>query len=314
MSRLPVVVAVESDSAAASSHWKTPCAGAGGLAPRPPADAQSTLTELAADRHVAVVALAPPARSRSSSSPRRAASRRRHHRSAAVGRSRAARGGLARAGAPRRRRSRRSRTVFMVSSTPTWPRPMNAPSCSSAPSTARAAERAADWLADRLHRTTSVDEVTLTSSDDWELHGTRWLPHGTTPGPGIVLLHSGRSDRAVFARLERLLAERGFAVLNLDWRGRGRSTNRGTYMALGADERAAGWRDAAAAFDHLAALPGVDARATRRGRRDPRCRARRAGRGRRWSRPRHRRAHGLPACRRRRRRPTSRIRASTCST
>jgi dienelactone hydrolase len=121
------------------------------------------------------------------------------------------------------------------------------------------AERAADWLADRLHRTTSVDEVTLTSSDDWELHGTRWLPRRDHPVPGIVLLHSGRSDRAVFARLERLLAERGFAVLNLDWRGRGRSINRGTYMELGADERAAGWRDAAAAFDHLAALPGVDA-------------------------------------------------------
>ena len=121
------------------------------------------------------------------------------------------------------------------------------------------AERAADWLAERLHRTTSVDEVMLTSSDGWELHGTRWLPQRDHPVPGIVLLHSGRSDRAVFARLERLLAERGFAVLNLDWRGRGRSTNRGTYMQLGADERAAGWRDAAAAFDHLAALAGVDA-------------------------------------------------------
>jgi len=121
-----------------------------------------------------------------------------------------------------------------------------------------AAERAAGWLADRLRRTTNIDEVTLTSSDGWELHGTRWLPPRDQPGPGVVLLHSGRSDRAVFSRLERLLAERGFAVLNLDWRGRGRSTNRGTYMALSADERAAGWRDAAAAFEHLAALPGVD--------------------------------------------------------
>ena len=121
-----------------------------------------------------------------------------------------------------------------------------------------AAERAAGWLADRLERTTSIDEVTLTSSDGWELHGTQWLPTRAQSVPGVVLLHSGRSDRAVFSRLERLLVERGFAVLNLDWRGRGQSTNRGTYMALSADERAAGWRDAAAAFDHLATLPGVD--------------------------------------------------------
>jgi dienelactone hydrolase len=117
---------------------------------------------------------------------------------------------------------------------------------------------AAGWLADRVRRTAQVEDVVLTSADGWELHGTRWLPERDRPAPGVVLLHSGRSDRAVFSRLERLLAERGFAVLNLDWRGRGRSTNRGTYMALDAEERAAGWRDAAAAFDYLAACPGVD--------------------------------------------------------
>ena len=72
-------------------------------------------------------------------------------------------------------------------------------------------------------------------------------------------MHTGRSDRAVFARLERLLAERRFAVLNVDWRGRGQSTNRGTYQSLSAEERAAGWRDAAAAFEHLAQRPEVDA-------------------------------------------------------
>jgi dienelactone hydrolase len=117
---------------------------------------------------------------------------------------------------------------------------------------------AAGWLAERVRRTARVEDVVVTSTDGWELHGTRWLPEGSGPAPGVVLLHSGRSDRAVFARLERLLAERGFAVLNLDWRGRGRSINRGTYMALSPEERVAGWRDAAAAFDHLAECPGVD--------------------------------------------------------
>jgi dienelactone hydrolase len=114
------------------------------------------------------------------------------------------------------------------------------------------------WLVERVRRTVRVDDVVVTSTDGWELHGTRWLPERAGPAPGVVLLHSGRSDRAVFSRLERLLAERGFAVLNLDWRGRGRSTNRGTYVGLDAEERAAGWRDAAAALDHLAACPGVD--------------------------------------------------------
>jgi dienelactone hydrolase len=120
-----------------------------------------------------------------------------------------------------------------------------------------AARSVVGWLAGRLDQTAHVCDVTLASADGWELHGTRWIPERPRPSPGVVLLHSGRSDRAVFSRLERLLADRGFAVLNLDWRGRGQSTNRGTYMELSGDERAAGWRDAAAAFDHLADNPGV---------------------------------------------------------
>jgi dienelactone hydrolase len=91
------------------------------------------------------------------------------------------------------------------------------------------------------------------------VHGTRRLPPAGEPVPGVVLLHSGRSDRAVFARLERLLVEQGMAVLSIDWRGRGRTTNRGSYFDLSAEERADGWRDAAAAFEHLAARPEVDA-------------------------------------------------------
>ncbi len=116
---------------------------------------------------------------------------------------------------------------------------------------------AATWLRTRLTAVPQPDEVVLTSEDGWELHATRWLPTGAGAA-GVVLMHTGRSDRAVFARLERLLAERGFAVLNVDWRGRGQSTNRGTYQTLSGDERAAGWRDAAAAFEHLAQCPGVD--------------------------------------------------------
>lgn len=116
----------------------------------------------------------------------------------------------------------------------------------------------AEWLALHLSHGARTDEVTLTTDDGWELHGTRWLPERDHPVPGVVLLHSGRSDRAVFARLERLLAEAGLAVLNLDWRGRGQSTNKGTYFELDAEEKAAGWRDAVAAAAHLADLSEVD--------------------------------------------------------
>jgi dienelactone hydrolase len=119
--------------------------------------------------------------------------------------------------------------------------------------------QAARWLVARLSSTAAVEEIVLTTSDGWEVHATRCLPrHVDAPVPGIVLLHSGRSDRAVFARLERLLAERGMAVLNIDWRGRGRTINRGSYFDLSPEERGLGWRDAAAAVDHLAGLPSVD--------------------------------------------------------
>jgi dienelactone hydrolase len=161
----------------------------------------------------------------------------------------------------------------------------------------------AAWLRAQITAVPQSDEVVLTSEDGWELHATRWLPTPVSAAdsvpmgaesaartgggaPGVVLLHTGRSDRAVFARLERLLAERGFAVLNVDWRGRGQSTNLGSYLTLSGEERAAGWRDAAAAFEHLAQCPQVDAsrlaavgaihgaeHAARAAQRDPRVRA-----------------------------------------
>ena len=76
--------------------------------------------------------------------------------------------------------------------------------------------------------------------------------------PGVVLLHTGRSDRAAYSRLERLLSERGLAVLNIDWRGRGESINLGSYFDLDDATKAAAWRDAMAALEHLAGDERVD--------------------------------------------------------
>lgn len=119
-------------------------------------------------------------------------------------------------------------------------------------------EEVAAWLTSRLAAAGRLLEVACLSSDGWELHGNLALPFRDSPAPGVLLLHSGRSDRYIYTRLERLLVRRGLVVLNLDWRGRGRSTNKGTYFELTAEERAAAGRDAAAGFDFLAARAEVD--------------------------------------------------------
>ena len=118
--------------------------------------------------------------------------------------------------------------------------------------------RVREWIAGRSAVAATVDEVVFAGVDSWELHGTRLLPQRDEPVPGVVLLHTGRSDRAAYARLQRLLAEAGLAVLNLDWRGRGQSINQGSYFDLDTDTRNAAWQDALAALDHLAAQASVD--------------------------------------------------------
>lgn len=117
--------------------------------------------------------------------------------------------------------------------------------------------RIAGWVADRLVATTSNEEVMTTASDGWELHGTLRLPRAETPVPGVVLLHSARSDRAVYTHLEGLLAQHGLAVLNLDWRGRGQSVSRGSLWTLSEQERAESWRDGIAGLETIAARPEV---------------------------------------------------------
>jgi dienelactone hydrolase len=117
----------------------------------------------------------------------------------------------------------------------------------------------ARWLAERMALRASVEEVAIATSDGWELYGSLRLPGASDPVPGVVLLHSARSDRAVYSRLERLLAEVGIAVLNLDWRGRGQSVGRGTLWTLSEEERAQSWRDGLAGLEALASRPEIDA-------------------------------------------------------
>jgi dienelactone hydrolase len=117
----------------------------------------------------------------------------------------------------------------------------------------------AEWLLARMREVVEVTDVTCRSADGWEIHGTLRLPAGAVQVPAVVLLHTGRSDRAAYFRLERLLAEAQVGVLNIDWRGRGKSTNLGTYFELDGPTKAAAWRDAIAAIELLASHPRVDA-------------------------------------------------------
>jgi dienelactone hydrolase len=105
----------------------------------------------------------------------------------------------------------------------------------------------------------SRQDVVMTTSDGWEIHGTLTVPERDQPVPAAILLHSGRSDRGVFVRLVGLLTRLGVATLNIDWRGRGLSQNVTTYFELSSDARAEGWRDAAAAVRFLESVPAVDA-------------------------------------------------------
>lgn len=117
----------------------------------------------------------------------------------------------------------------------------------------------AGWIRRQLTAVGREREVSFKTEDGWEIFGNLLLPdYDGNPAPGAVLLHSGRSDRYVFAGLERLLVREGFAVLNIDWRGRGKSTNKGKYFDLSKEERANGKLDARAAIDFLTTQNGVD--------------------------------------------------------
>lgn len=117
----------------------------------------------------------------------------------------------------------------------------------------------AGWLRRQLSSVGREDEVSFVTDDGWKIFGNLLLPNSNgNKAPAAVLLHSGRSDRYVFTHLERLLVRAGFAVLNIDWRGRGKSINKGKYFDLSKEERANGKLDAKAAIDFLTSQAGVD--------------------------------------------------------
>lgn len=116
-----------------------------------------------------------------------------------------------------------------------------------------------DWIADQLLSTGSMNEVSFQSEDGWTIYGNFRVPEvGAPKVPAVILLHSGLTDRHVYQDLEVALAKEGIAVLNIDWRGKGKSTGKGRYFELSREERDRGYLDTKAAVTFLASQPKID--------------------------------------------------------
>lgn len=116
----------------------------------------------------------------------------------------------------------------------------------------------ADWMTPRL--SASASDVSFKTEDGWTLYGTLRLPQGSSQAkaPGVVLVHSYLTDRSVFDNLEHLLSAAGFAVLNFDFRGRGKSQEKGNYFDLPVPERDKAYLDVKAALDFVASNSAVN--------------------------------------------------------
>lgn len=115
----------------------------------------------------------------------------------------------------------------------------------------------AEWFVPKLLN--AAQEVSFKTRDDWTIYGNLCLSrgHGQAKVPGVILVHSYLTDRHVFDDLEQMLVTAGFAVLNMDFRGRGKSQGRGSYFELPLEERDRAYLDVRAAADFLAAQNGV---------------------------------------------------------
>jgi cephalosporin-C deacetylase-like acetyl esterase len=116
-----------------------------------------------------------------------------------------------------------------------------------------------EWISDKLLSTGTLAEVSFQTEDGWTIYGNFRVPQNAPARvPAVILLHSGLSDRNAYHELEGALARSGLAVLNIDWRGKGKSTGKGKYFELSKAERDKGYLDAKAAVIFLTSQSGID--------------------------------------------------------
>jgi cephalosporin-C deacetylase-like acetyl esterase len=117
-----------------------------------------------------------------------------------------------------------------------------------------------DWVSNYLAELNASREISFLSEDGWTIYGDLLMPRGITGNvPGVVLLHTALSDRYVYHHLAETISNNGMAVLNIDWRGRGKSQGKGKYSDLKQEERERGYLDAQGAINFLSSLPAIDA-------------------------------------------------------
>jgi dienelactone hydrolase len=120
--------------------------------------------------------------------------------------------------------------------------------------------RLVDWVSDCFAMLNASREISFVTEDGWTIYGDLITPERLSgKAPAIVLLHTALSDRYVYHDLAHTLGRRGMAVLNIDWRGRGKSHGKGKYSELKQEERERGHLDAKGAINFLASLPAIDA-------------------------------------------------------
>jgi dienelactone hydrolase len=122
----------------------------------------------------------------------------------------------------------------------------------------------ADWLTTRLNGLGSSREVSFTTEDGWTIAADLMSPASDSRLPAVILVHSSVTDRHMYHQLVEQLVHAGFVVLNIDFRGRGNSRNKGNWLALrlqepdGPAEIGRGYLDVKAAVDFLTAQDRVD--------------------------------------------------------
>ena len=120
---------------------------------------------------------------------------------------------------------------------------------------------AGEWFLNKLHSLGRLSEVTIETEDGWTLYGNLRLPDGIKDGesvPGVILLPTVLTDRYSYQNLERVLVSNNIAVLDLEWRGVGKSIGKGYYIDLPFSEIVRAVRDVQAGYKFLASQKGVD--------------------------------------------------------
>src|SRR5262249_36520887 len=78
------------------------------------------------------------------------------------------------------------------------------------------------------------------------------------PAPAVILLPTALTDRNIYLNIERMLLAGNIAFLNLEYRGIGKSVNKGVYVNQTFSEIMGGRRDVHDAYNLLASQQGID--------------------------------------------------------